>query len=388
MSFQSTAWAQRCHVGSGTAKAVLAYLADRASEDGTGAYPKVKTICEVTEFSERTVRSALKLLESRGFIRPGDQRHAAIAKNGRTRPKQYRATVWDLCVDQDPEVLNYLARTNHDDDEEPESALGGQPQNQGKNEAQNRGAAAAPLEETGKQTCAGRTSGGAASAPLYKPSGNNHQYPLVPSGHSPKTEHPQPEALELVASLRALLEELGLPVPQEVVKPTKRELQAAQVLVKDHGKEEPVALARWALAESDGWWRPHLRSCRQLARHWDEVFLQRARSQSKRKAGSRDADPHKPNTVCSPHAWGVPVYGFSKLGLAACQAHLEGDVRQESCPVCSFDVRNRPTHMSEEQRQQLQRQEEAQMEASLKPKSQASNNGARFFGQSPEGRPS
>lgn len=52
--------------GSGPAKAVLAYLADRASDDGTGAYPKVRTICEATEFSERTVRSALKLLEERG----------------------------------------------------------------------------------------------------------------------------------------------------------------------------------------------------------------------------------------------------------------------------------------------------------------------------------
>lgn len=116
-----TAWEQHCDVGSGTTKAVLAYLADRTSEDGIGAYSKVKTIYEVTEFSERSVRFALKLLEFRGFIRPGDLRHAAIAKNGRTKPKQYRATVWDLCVDQDLQVPNYLIWTNHDDDEKPES---------------------------------------------------------------------------------------------------------------------------------------------------------------------------------------------------------------------------------------------------------------------------
>ena len=366
MSFQCTSWAQRCHVGSGTAKAVLAYLADRASEDGTGAYPKVRTICEVTEFSERTVRSALKLLESRGFIRPGDQRHAAIAKNGRTRPKQYRATVWDLCVDMDPEVLNYLARTNHDDDEEPESGLGGQPQNQDKNEVQNRGATAAPLEEMGKQPCSGRTPGGAAAAPLYKPSGNNHHDPLVPSGHSPEARHamepgdpPEQSALGLIGSIRSLLEELGLPVPQDVARPTRREINAAADLLTKHGQQDTLALVRWALNESDGWWRPHLRTCRQIARHWDAVSLQRSRDEAKRAKDGKAKDPHRPNTVSSALVSRVPVYGYSVLGLGACQAHLDGEMGSAVCPVCEFDVRNLHTHMSEAERERrLAREEE------------------------------
>ena len=44
MSWQASAWAQRCHVGNGTAKAVLLFLADKAQPDGTGARPKIDTI--------------------------------------------------------------------------------------------------------------------------------------------------------------------------------------------------------------------------------------------------------------------------------------------------------------------------------------------------------
>lgn len=294
MSNQCTAWAQRCKVGSGPAKAVLAYLADRASDDGTGAYPKVRTICEVTEFSERTVRSALKLLEQRGFIRPGDQRHAALGRGGRTRPKQYRATVWDLCVDHDPEVSNFLERTHREKDV---------PQVPPADESRpfSRGAGAAPLENEPLEGCDSRTSGGAAAAPLYKPSGTNHHDPLVPSGHSPEAGHdtepgdrPEQSALGLIGSIRSLLEELGLPVPQDVARPTRREINAAVDLLAKHGEQDTLALVRWALSESDGWWRPHLRTCRQIVRHWDAVSLQRSRDEAKKPRTAKRRIPTGP----------------------------------------------------------------------------------------------
>ncbi len=66
----------------------LVYLADRADDDGTAAYPKIATIVNVTELSERTVRTALKTLEERGFIRRGDQRYARLGKGGRNRLPQ------------------------------------------------------------------------------------------------------------------------------------------------------------------------------------------------------------------------------------------------------------------------------------------------------------
>ena len=84
MSNIALSWAFKCHVGNASAKAVLVYLADRADDDGTAAYPKIATIVNVTELSERTVRTALKTLQERGFIRRGDQRYARLGKGGRT----------------------------------------------------------------------------------------------------------------------------------------------------------------------------------------------------------------------------------------------------------------------------------------------------------------
>ena len=42
MSNIALSWAFRCHVGNASAKAVLVYLADRASDDGTAAFPKIE----------------------------------------------------------------------------------------------------------------------------------------------------------------------------------------------------------------------------------------------------------------------------------------------------------------------------------------------------------
>lgn len=78
MSNIALSWAFRCHVGNASAKAVLVYLADRASDDGTAAFPKIETIVNVTELSERTVRSSLKTLQERGFIRRRDTARRAF----------------------------------------------------------------------------------------------------------------------------------------------------------------------------------------------------------------------------------------------------------------------------------------------------------------------
>lgn len=112
MSNIALSWAFRCHVGNASAKAVLVYLADRASDDGTAAFPKIETIVNVTELSERTVRSGLKLLQERGFIRRGDQRYARLGKGGRTRLPQYCQIVWDLAVESDPATLTWIKETH------------------------------------------------------------------------------------------------------------------------------------------------------------------------------------------------------------------------------------------------------------------------------------
>ena len=112
MSNIALSWAFKCHVGNASAKAVLVYLADRADDDGTAAYPKIATIVNVTELSERTVRAALKTLQERGFIRRGDQRYARLGKGGRNRLPQYCQVVWDLAVESDPSTLEWIRETH------------------------------------------------------------------------------------------------------------------------------------------------------------------------------------------------------------------------------------------------------------------------------------
>ena len=116
MSNIALSWAFKCHVGNASAKAVLVYLADRADDDGTAAYPKIATIVNVTELSERTVRTALKTLQERGFIRRGDQRYARLGKGGRNRLPQYCQVVWDLAVESDPSTLEWIKETHTAED--------------------------------------------------------------------------------------------------------------------------------------------------------------------------------------------------------------------------------------------------------------------------------
>lgn len=69
MSNICTAIAQRRVVGSGTKKAVLMYLADRASDDGSGIWTSKSHIAADTEFSKRSVQNAINDFEAAGIIK-------------------------------------------------------------------------------------------------------------------------------------------------------------------------------------------------------------------------------------------------------------------------------------------------------------------------------
>lgn len=73
MSITAMAWARKQRCGSGTQKAVLMVLADYANDEGR-SYPRQKTLCEDTEFGERTIREALAALERQGKIRREERR--------------------------------------------------------------------------------------------------------------------------------------------------------------------------------------------------------------------------------------------------------------------------------------------------------------------------
>lgn len=316
MSYQATAWAQRCHVGNGTAKAVLMFLADKAQPDGTGARPKIDTICAVVEFKRRAVINALRLLESRGFIRRGDQRLARLLPNGRVRPEQYAQVVWDLAVDEDPEVLSYVDRVGERDtdpvDDRTDLAAdaaapagtddkGGETDGSGDvpDPAESRGALNARLENEG-QGCTRCTSRGALNArpevhemhPSYKeqpseePSGLTNN-PSAPSGHLPAGGGATAQddggngdgcpdgrdragrVLDAMADLRG---SRGLSTPD----PSPADLRAVSRLLDRLANgpgadpaERVLAALRWAM--SGDWWPKRIRTGRQLEARWDEL---------------------------------------------------------------------------------------------------------------------
>ena len=319
MSHIALSWAFKCHVGNASAKAVLVYLADRADDDGTTAYPKIATIVNVTELSERTVRTALKTLQERGFIRRGDQRYARLGKGGRNRLPQYCQIVWDLAVESDPSTLEWIKETHtaeHDPktmgntvdpaastimengeskDVTPENT-GTKPISSTANLAGLENDPEPALQISYLQHCESCTPSTAnAAGLLYKnktlqvnpPS--KPAFPSAPTGHLPasgataaeKTETEQSDeddteiaeaAGRVLASLGEQRSMLGLTTPS----PTKADRKAIIGLYRrlvDQGAQWPtlVMVSAIGFAMNGDWWPKRIRTGRALARHWDEL---------------------------------------------------------------------------------------------------------------------
>lgn len=319
MSNIALSWAFKCHVGNASAKAVLVYLADRADDDGTAAYPKIATIVNITELSERTVRTALKTLQERGFIRRGDQRYARLGKGGRNRLPQYCQIVWDLAVESDPSTLEWIKETytaEHDPktmgntvdpaastimengeskDVTPENA-GTKPISSTANLAGLENDPEPALQISYLQHCESCTPSTAnAAGLLYKnktlqvnpPS--KPSFPSAPTGHLPasgataaeKTETEQSDeddteiaeaAGRVLASLGEQRSMLGLTTPS----PTKADRKAIIGLYRrlvDQGAQWPTLVMVDAIgfAMNGDWWPKRIRTGRALARHWDEL---------------------------------------------------------------------------------------------------------------------
>ena len=94
MSLRAITWAlEEAPVQDPTALLVLIALADRASSDGTKAYPSQKWIAERARSSDRTVRRKLNELEEAGVIARGDQELVSHYVADR------RPVVWDICYE-------------------------------------------------------------------------------------------------------------------------------------------------------------------------------------------------------------------------------------------------------------------------------------------------
>ena len=347
MSNIALSWAFKCHVGNASAKAVLIYLADRADDDGTAAYPKIATIVNVTELSERTVRTALKTLQERGFIRRGDQRYARLGKGGRNRLPQYCQIVWDLAVESDPSTLEWIRET-HTAERDPMTTSGtvdpaastimenGEskdipPENVGPKPVSST-ANPAGLETEPKpavqipqgQHCKCRTSGSANVAPLalqisqgciYKDKTLHVNPPCKPNPSLPTGELPasgkrpaekdgndmagtDSEAATVMEHLTSVRSRLTLTTAE----PTRRDRAKIGNLVgriaKAHDDDHAAAVALIIAAidwlPSNTYWLGRIDSARRLADNWDQIANDWTISQIERQRASdseaRDRD--------------------------------------------------------------------------------------------------
>lgn len=324
MSNIALSWAFKCHVGNASAKAVLIYLADRADDDGTAAYPKIATIVNVTELSERTVRTALKTLQERGFIRRGDQRYARLGKGGRNRLPQYCQIVWDLAVESDPSTLTWIKET-HTAEQDPMTMSGTVDpaastimENGESKDIPPENVETKPIPSTANpagletepkpalqipqgQHCKSRTSGSANAAPLalqisqgciYKDKTLHVNPPCKPNPSLPTGELPasgkrpaekdgndmagtDSEAATVMEHLTSVRSRLMLTTAE----PTKRDRAKIGNLVgriakahdDDHAAAVALILAAIDWLPSNTYWLGRIDSARRLADNWDGI---------------------------------------------------------------------------------------------------------------------
>lgn len=324
MSNIALSWAFKCHVGNASAKAVLVYLADRADDDGTAAYPKIATIVNVTELSERTVRAALKTLQERGFIRRGDQRYARLGRGGRNRLPQYCQVVWDLAVESDPSTLTWIKET-HTAEQDPMTMSGTVDpaastimENGESKDILSENVETKPIPSTANpagletepkpalqipqgQHCKSRTSGSANAAPLalqisqgciYKDKTLHVNPPCKPNPSLPTGELPasgkrpaekdgndmagtDSEAATVMEHLASVRSRLMLTTAE----PTKRDRAKIGNLVgriakahdDDHAAAVALILAAIDWLPSNTYWLGRIDSARRLADNWDGI---------------------------------------------------------------------------------------------------------------------
>ena len=324
MSNIALSWAFKCHVGNASAKAVLVYLADRADDDGTAAYPKIATIVNVTELSERTVRAALKTLQERGFIRRGDQRYARLGRGGRNRLPQYCQVVWDLAVESDPSTLTWIKET-HTAEQDPMTMSGTVDpaastimENGESKDILSENVETKPIPSTANpagletepkpalqipqgQHCKSRTSGSANAAPLalqisqgciYKDKTLHVNPPCKPNPSLPTGELPasgkrpaekdgndmtgtDSEAATVMEHLTSVRSRLTLTTAE----PTKRDRAKIGNLVgriakahdDDHAAAVALILAAIDWLPSNTYWLGRIDSARRLADNWDGI---------------------------------------------------------------------------------------------------------------------
>ncbi len=305
---------------------VEVYLADRADDNSSAAYPKIKTIVNVTELSERTVRSSGSPPGAR--VHPPWRPTVRASRQGRQEPS---AAVLpgrrDLAVETDPSNLHVDAgdarrgtrsATIAGADVEPEAGAGRrgrQVQGRAAGEALERSRDSSSANLAGLENRAGTSSANAAGPALQishlwlcksrTSSSANLQgciykdktlqvnppckpLPSLPSGELPasgkrpaekdgknETTGRDSEAVSVMGHLASVRSRLSL----TTAKPTKRDLSRIGRLVSriaeahagDHAAALALILAVIDWLPANPYWLRRVDSARRLADNWDRI---------------------------------------------------------------------------------------------------------------------
>ena len=352
MSNQALTWAYGLYLGSAPQKAVLLYLADRAREDGTCAWPSVMHISIVTELSVSSVKTALRKLRERGLIVPGDQRHAALGRNNTIIPRNRRSKVWDLRLNipiesfEDVESAEEVERRLREEKREKERAgkdefAGPATDPEPENHAESLGCRRCTPEDKADESlgcrrctpenkadetlgCRRCTSRGAGGVP--KPKSITH-YPSAPTGHLPASgETPTAETesettdvgaewervgAALADRFELMRSKLGLPSAMRARQDENAMCRLARHVARSNGDDDPAkALLTIGMVidwmPANRYWLSRAVRCRDFAKHWtgiaNDCAVDRLTASQRRDAEARDRD--KPgNRPAHRHTW-------------------------------------------------------------------------------------
>lgn len=337
MSNQALTWAYGLYLGSAPQKAVLLYLADRAREDGTCAWPSVMHISVVTELSVSSVKTALRKLRERGLIVPGDQRHAALGRNNTIIPRNRRSKVWDLRLNipiesfEDVESAEEVERRLREEKREKERAgkdefAGPATDPEPENHAESLGCRRCTPENKADETlgCRRCTSRGAGGVP--KPKSITH-YPSAPTGHLPASgETPTTETesettdvgaewervgMELADRFELMRSKLGLPSAMRERRDENAMCRLARHVARSNGDDDPAkALLTIGMVidwmPANRYWLSRIVRCRDFAKHWtgiaNDCAVDRLTASQRRDAEARDRDRPE-NRPVHRHTW-------------------------------------------------------------------------------------
>lgn len=337
MSNQALTWAYGLYLGSAPQKAVLLYLADRAREDGTCAWPSVMHISVVTELSVSSVKTALRKLRERGLIVPGDQRHAALGRNNTIIPRNRRSKVWDLRlnmpIDQmgGVESAEEVERRLREEKREKERAgkdefAGPATDTEPENHAESLGCRRCTPDNKAEKAlgCRRCTSRGAGGVP--KPKSINH-YPSAPTGHLPASgETPTMETesettdvgaewervgVELADRFELMRSKLGLPSAMRERRDENAMCRLARHVARSNGDDDPAkALLTIGMVidwmPANRYWLSRTVRCRDFAKHWtgiaNDCAVDRLTASQRHDAEARDRDRPE-NRPVHRHTW-------------------------------------------------------------------------------------